>query len=47
LRLLRAVEALEHVGTPEARQLLEALSRGAREARLTREAQASLRRLAK
>jgi WD40 repeat protein len=46
LRLLRAVEALEHLGTPEARQLLEAVAGGASEARLTREARASLRRLA-
>jgi hypothetical protein len=47
LRALRAVEALEHAGTPEARQLLKTLARGADGARLTREAQAALRRLQK
>jgi WD40 repeat protein len=46
LRALRAVEVLEHIGTPGARQVLEGLAAGAPEARLTREARASLKRLA-
>ena len=45
LRLLRAVEALERIGTPEATELLRELSRGARGAEQTREAAASLKRL--
>jgi len=47
LRHLRAVEALEGVGTPEAKKLLEELAKGAPGARLTREADAALRRLEK
>jgi hypothetical protein len=47
LRALRAVEALEQTHPLEARQLLEALAQGASESPLTREARASLRRLAK
>jgi hypothetical protein len=47
LRQLRAVEVLEQIGTPEARQVLQTLAQGAPEARLTQEAKASLDRLAK
>jgi WD40 repeat protein len=45
LRSLRAVAVLEDIASPEARRLLEQLARGTPEARLTREAKASLRRL--
>jgi hypothetical protein len=47
LRAIRAVEVLEYIGTPEACQVLQSLRNGAAEARLTREAKASLDRLAK
>jgi WD40 repeat protein len=47
LRHVRAVEALEYCDTAEARKLLDALSRGSGEARLTREAKAALARLAR
>jgi HEAT repeat protein len=47
LRQVRAVEALEQIATPQARQLLQELAQGAPAARLTREARASLGRLAK
>jgi WD40 repeat protein len=46
LRAIRAVEALQAIGTDEARRLLEGLvAKGAPGARLTREAEAALRRL--
>jgi WD40 repeat protein len=47
LRQLRAIEALERIGTLEARQLLQSLASGASVSRLTHEAQASLSRLEK
>lgn len=45
LRVIRCVELLEQIGTAEARQLLQDLAQGAADARLTQEAQTSLRRL--
>jgi hypothetical protein len=45
LRTLRAVEILEQIGTPAARQLLQTLSCGAAGALTSREAQAALTRL--
>jgi WD40 repeat protein len=47
LRGLRAVEVLERGGTAAARKALEALAKGAPEARLTQEAKVALGRLAK
>jgi RNA polymerase sigma factor (sigma-70 family) len=47
LRSVRAVAVLEAIATPPARQLLEEVAAGAPEARLTREAKASLERLAR
>jgi len=47
LRVLRAIEVLEQIGTPEAGQLLKTLAEGAPESLLTREAAASWRRLLK
>lgn len=45
--MLRAIEVLKVAATPEAKRLLEMLAAGAAEAELTREAKASLQRLAK
>jgi WD40 repeat protein len=42
---VRAVEVLEHVATPDAKQLLRKLADGASDVRLTREAKAALQRL--
>jgi WD40 repeat protein len=47
LRIVRAFEVLEHIGTPEARQVFEALTKGAEGDLVTREAKASLERLVK
>lgn len=47
LQLLRAVEVLEQIDTPEARRLLAELAQGAAAARLTQEAKAALERLEK
>jgi hypothetical protein len=46
LRFLRALEILENLATPEARQLLEAMSHGPAELWPTQEAKASLARIA-
>jgi WD40 repeat protein len=47
LQVLRAVEVLERIATPEARELLARLAKGAPGARQTREAEDSLKRLTK
>jgi hypothetical protein len=47
IRDLRAVEVLEHIGTAQARQVLQQLSLGAPGSRLTDAVRASLERLAK
>ena len=47
LQQLRALEVLEHIGTPEARRVLQTLAAGVADTRLTREAKASLQRLPK
>ena len=47
LRIARAIKVLEEINNPEARQLLEALAKGASGALQTREAQAALARMGK
>lgn len=47
LRSLRTIEVLEHIGTPDAQQVLKIAASGAPQARLTREAKATLEHLAK
>ncbi len=47
LAAIRAIEVLERLGTPEARRVLEKLARGAADDIRTREAKASLKRLAR
>ncbi len=47
LRAIRGVAVLEYSATPEARQLLETLARGAPDARLTQEAKAARERLSR
>ena len=47
LRVLRAIEVLEQIGTPEAQNVLKTLAEGAPEVRRTREAKAACERLAK
>jgi WD40 repeat protein len=46
LRGLRAIAILEYVGTPNARQILERIAKGAEKESLTKAAKASLRRIA-
>lgn len=45
LQDIRGIEALEHIGTAEARQVLESLARGTAGALRTRQAEGALRRL--
>jgi hypothetical protein len=47
LRILRSLEVLEQIGTPESEQVLRTMTQGAEEALATREAKASLQRLAR
>ena len=46
LRVLRAIEILEHLGTPDAKRCLEVVGRGVPDARPTRDARSALARLA-
>jgi hypothetical protein len=46
LQNLRAIQVLEHIATPAARRVLAQMAQGAPESRLTREAKASLQRIA-
>jgi hypothetical protein len=46
LQSLRAIEVLELIGTPEAREILNGLAKGAPGHLITEEAKESLRRLA-
>jgi hypothetical protein len=45
LRAVRAIAVLEHIGRPEAREVIEAVSRGAPSALPTQKAKAALERL--
>jgi hypothetical protein len=47
MRVLRVIDVLEKIGTPDAQAVLDGLARGAPEADLMQEAKASLQRLAK
>jgi hypothetical protein len=47
LRIFRGIEVLEYLGTPRARQKIQSLAGGVPQALMTREAQASLTRLAR
>jgi hypothetical protein len=47
LQSLRAIEVLEHIGTADAKNILQSLSSGAPQALVTCEAKASLQRLAR
>lgn len=45
IRSLRALEVLEHIGSPETRQIVEKLTRGEPDALLTAEARSCLERM--
>lgn len=47
LRRIRAIEVLEHIGTADARAVLQSLAKGAAESRSTQEAKTALERLAR